>query len=231
MAFWISSIFTGLSICLGLYLLLSPAGNKVVVPQAYQEKRVFVLLWPWIHVLGRAVIPFMSWRYRARLLSLLRTAGLERIAHIDHIAGIQCLCACSAFASTVFMQMPQLSARPLVVFSIACVIALAGSLLPLLWLRERGTRRRQRILRELPLLLDMTTLCVEAGQNLQGALHHTAHLCAPGILRDELNYCLSEIRTGKPRIEALRAMAVRTGTVEVSLWVAAIAQAGAFSSC
>lgn len=225
MAFWISSIFTGLSICLGLYLLLSPAGNKVVVPQAYQEKRVFVLLWPWIHVLGLAVIPFFSWRYRARLLSLLRAAGLERIAQIDHIAGIQCLCACCVFAGAVFIQMPQLNARPLAVVSIACVIALAGSLLPLLWLRERGLRRRQRILRELPLLLDMTTLCVEAGQNLQGALHHTASLCAPGILRDELNYCLSEIRTGRPRIEALRAMAVRTGTAEVSLWVAAIAQA------
>ncbi|MGH8814249.1 MAG: hypothetical protein ACREXO_19720, partial [Advenella sp.] len=69
MAFWISCIFTGISIFLGLYLLLSPASTKVVVPQVYQDKRVLVLLWPWVHVLGRTIIPFISWRYRARLLS------------------------------------------------------------------------------------------------------------------------------------------------------------------
>lgn len=225
MAFWISCIFTGISICLSLYLLLSPASNKVVVPQAYQQQKALALLWPWIHVLGRAIIPFMSWRYRARLLSLLRNAGLEPVAQVDHVAGIQCLSACCAFASTVFIQAPQLHARPIAVLAIALGVALAGSLLPLLWLRERGARRRQRILRELPFLLDMTTLCVEAGQNLQGALYYTATLCSPGILRDELSYCLSEIRTGKPRIEALKAMAARTGTAEVSQWVASIALA------
>ncbi len=225
MAFWISCILTGISICLGLYLLLSPASTKVVVPQAYQEQKILVLLWPWVHVLGRTIIPFMSWRYRARLLSLLRRAGLEPVAQIDHVAGIQCLSACCAFAGTVFIQVSQLAARPIFVLAIALITALAGFLLPLLWLRERGARRRQRILRELPFLLDMTTLCVEAGQNLQGALYCTATLCSPGILRDELSYCLSEIRTGKPRIDALKGMAARTGTAEVSLWVASIAQA------
>lgn len=225
MAFWISCIFTGISICLGLYLMLSPASTRVVVPQVYQDKRVLVLLWPWVHVLGRTIIPFISWRYRARLLSLLRSAGLEQVAQIDHVAGIQCLFACCAFAGTVLVQVPQLNARPISALLIALVMALAGLLLPLMWLRERGARRRQQILRELPFLLDMTTLCVEAGHNLQGALYCTANLCSPGILRNELSYCLSEIRTGKPRIDALRAMAARTGTAEVSLWVASIAQA------
>ncbi len=195
------------------------------MPQAYQEKKVLVLLWPWIHVLGRTIIRFMSWRYRARLVSLLRSAGLEQVVQIDHIAGIQCLFACCAFVSSVLIQVSQLNERLISVLLIALVMGLAGLLLPLLWLRERGTRRRQRILRELPFLLDMTTLCVEAGQNLQGALYHTTNLCSPGVLRDELSYCLSEIRTGKPRIDALKAMAARTGTAEVSLWVASIAQA------
>ncbi|HLU03257.1 MAG TPA: type II secretion system F family protein [Advenella sp.] len=225
MAFWISCMFTGISICLGLYLLLLPARNKIVVPQVYQQKKILVLLWPWVHVLGRVLIPFMSWRYRARLLSLLRRAGLEQVAQIDHIAGIQCLCACCAFAGTVLIQAPQLGGRFISVLVIAVVMAMAGSALPLLWLRERGVRRKQRILRELPFLLDMTTLCVEAGQNVQSALYYTANLGSPGILRDELNYCLNEIRAGKPRIDALKAMATRTGAAEVSLWVAAIAQA------
>ncbi|WP_161495263.1 type II secretion system F family protein [Advenella sp. S44] len=225
MSFWISCVLTGISICLCLYLFLSPASNRTIVPQAYRKNRVLVLLWPWIYALGHAVLPFMSWKYRARLWSLLRSAGFDRMAQIDHVAGIQSLAACALGASGVILQMPQLIANPFTVMATALFMTLVGFFLPLLWLRDRAARRKHKILRELPFLLDMTTLCVEAGQNLQGALYCTANLCSPGILRDELSYCLGEIRTGKPRIEALRAMAERTGIEEVMLWVASIAQA------
>ena len=225
MAFWISCVLTGICICLCLYLFLSPASSRTIVPQSYQQNRLMVLFWPWIYALGRTTLPFMSWKYRARLLSLLRSAGFDRVAQIDHVAGVQSLAACALAASGVFLQMPQLTASPLTVMAIALAMAVAGFFMPLLWLRDRGARRRHKILRELPFLLDMTTLCVEAGQNLQGALYYSANLCSPGVLRDELSYCLSEIRTGKPRIDALRAMAGRTGTEEVALWVASIAQA------
>lgn len=104
-------------------------------------------------------------------------------------------------------------------------MAAAGYGLPLLWLKDLAGRRRNRILSELPFLLDMTTLCVEAGQNLHGALIHTVELCPPGVLREELRHSLIEIRAGRPRIDALRAMATRTGTPEIGRWVTAIAQA------
>ncbi|ETF02296.1 type II secretion protein F [Advenella kashmirensis W13003] len=225
MIVWISCILTGLSFCLCLYLLLSPARRVIATPQAYQQSRALVLLWPWIHGLGRTLLPWMPWTYRTRLLSLLRHAGLERDAQIDHIAGIQGLAGCIVFVCAVVFQRHHVFGDPLLVLFISCVMAAAGSALPLLWLRDRAQKRQDRVLRELPFFLDMTTLCVEAGLNLQGALHQTAELCPPGILRDELRYCLSEMRTGRPRVEALRAMGLRTGVVEVSHWVATIAQA------
>lgn len=225
MIVWISCILAGLSFCLCLYLVLSPASRAVVTPQAYQQSRALVLLWPWIHGLGRTLLPRMPWAYRARLLSLLRHAGLERDVQIDHIAGVQGLAGCIAFVCASVLQRHHVFERPLLVLLIACVMAAAGSALPLLWLRDRVQKRQDSVLRELPFFLDMTTLCVEAGQNLQGALHQTAELCPAGILRDELSYCLSEMRTGRPRVDALRAMAQRTGVAEVSHWVATIVQA------
>jgi len=89
--------------------------------------------------------------------------------------------------------------------------ALAGFGWPLYWLREQGAARQRHMLRELPFLLDMTTLCVEAGLNLQGALQQAAHHGPVGPLRQELRHALADMRTGMPRLEAMHRMAARTG--------------------
>ena len=223
--FWISSLLAGFSICLLLYVIFSPAAGRLPVPAAFRKRKLFVLFWPWIDVLGRVIMPFVPWRHRERIQSLLRHAGLENMACVDHILGIQCLAAGIAFAISLFVQRSDLLGHPMTNVIIAGAMATGAYFLPLLWLRDRAVRRRSHILRELPFFLDMTTLCVEAGQNLQGALAHTAALCPAGILREELRYSLGEMRAGKPRIDALKAMAFRTGTPEIGRWVAAIAQA------
>ncbi len=102
--------------------------------------------------------------------------------------------------------------------------------LPVGWLPHHhivglGKRRQQAMLRELPFLLDMTTLCVEAGLNLQGALQQAVRYGPEGPLRDELHQALNDMRAGRARIEALTLMAKRTGLEALSSLVAALAQA------
>ena len=70
-------------------------------------------------------------------------------------------------------------------------------------------------------------VAVAAGTRRQAQAADTARVAVAAGYDDAVRRGRPEPagRTGKPRIEALRAMALRTRTAEVSLWVDAIAQA------
>lgn len=105
------------------------------------------------------------------------------------------------------------------------VAALLGMWWP--WHRLAGlaVSRRRSMQREFPFLLDMATLCVEAGLSLQGALQEAALHGPAGPLRDELARTLADIRAGVARSEALHQWAQRTGLPAVQQLVTALGQA------
>ena len=106
--------------------------------------------------------------------------------------------------------------------------ALLGALLgfhyPDLWLRDHTKIRNLALLKALPFFLDIVTLSVESGLNLTGALQKAVDRCPPGPLLVEINRVLREIRGGKPRIEALRALADRLDYAPISSLVSALIQ-------
>jgi tight adherence protein C len=108
---------------------------------------------------------------------------------------------------------------------VAAAMGLCAAVLPRLWLRQLVRRRSLRISRELPFVLDITTLCVESGLNLHGALLQASERGPDGPLRDELTRALADMRAGAPRLTALKAMATRAGSRSVRAWVAALTQA------
>jgi tight adherence protein C len=100
--------------------------------------------------------------------------------------------------------------------------ALLGWLLPVSWLREQRAARVKSVGRALPFYLDVITLSVESGANLTGALQYAVAKGPMGPLREEMERVLTEVRTGRTRAEALRAMAHRLDLPAVSNWVAAL---------
>jgi tight adherence protein C len=103
--------------------------------------------------------------------------------------------------------------------------AVVGLLLPAARLRDRAASRQRALLRQLPFYLDLVTLSVEAGLNLGAALGQAVDRGPPGPMRDELALLLRDLRAGRPRDEALRALAERTRLPAVSNLVAALATA------
>jgi Flp pilus assembly protein TadB len=100
--------------------------------------------------------------------------------------------------------------NPFLVFGMAAV---AGYLLPDMWLTWR-VRARQRLLRRaLPDGLDLLVICVEAGLGLDQALLRVAQELnvAHPELSDELQLVNLEMRVGKTRLDAMRELARRTG--------------------
>ncbi|WP_057111873.1 type II secretion system F family protein, partial [Bordetella pertussis] len=105
--------------------------------------------------------------------------------------------------------------------------ACAAGAWPALWLRRCAARRRQRIARELPFILDLMTLCAEAGLGMHGALQQAASHGPPGPLRELLVQALCDMRAGVPRRQAMQALAARADSPPVRAWVGALAHADA----
>jgi tight adherence protein C len=88
----------------------------------------------------------------------------------------------------------------------------------------RARSRKDRIRAELPDALDLMAVSVEAGMGFDGAIAKlTEHMTGP--LADEFALTLSEIKIGESRQDALKKLAERTGTPELSSFVRSIIQA------
>ncbi len=108
--------------------------------------------------------------------------------------------------------------------TLTVVLGTGGFFYPDLWLREQYTKRRTAILKELPYILDLMTLSIEAGLDLTGSVNRVVEKTKQGILRSELFQFLQELKMGKARKQALADMAARTGVPEVVSLVSAIIQ-------
>lgn len=107
----------------------------------------------------------------------------------------------------------------------AALGALCGWAYPGIWLKDRIARRRRELLKTLPFYLDIITLCVEAGLNIQGALNQAVAKGPKGVLRDAFQRLLRDIRAGKPRAASLRGLAARLNEPAVTAFTTAVIQA------
>jgi tight adherence protein C len=101
--------------------------------------------------------------------------------------------------------------------------AVVGFFLPDILLYNSGTKRQQRIPRELPDALDLLTICVEAGLGFDAALAQVARY-SRGPLAAEFARALQEMQIGKSRTEAMRSMAGRTSSPELRSFISAMIQ-------
>jgi len=104
--------------------------------------------------------------------------------------------------------------------------AAAGLAAPSAFLRSRARKRQEAITDALPDALDLLTVCVEAGLGINSAflrISEEFRLSSP-TLSEEFDVVNREMVAGKPRMEALRALADRTGVEDVKSLVAMLIQ-------
>lgn len=192
----------------------------------------FRLAWLPIHWVSHFVAPLISEKRNTASLTRLRKAGLDYTITPAQFLAARVVCA--FFASVLFYwAMFSLDrANPdgpnfhWATYFKACLAgALCGFVYPTIWLRDLLARRKSELLKILPFYLDIITLCVEAGLNMQGAMNQAVAKGPKGVLRDEFQRVLRDIRAGKGRAESLRGMAERLAEPNVANFTTAVIQA------
>jgi tight adherence protein C len=162
----------------------------------------------------------------SRTRAMLMMAGYREPRHMTYYFGMRVLFALTMLCVVILSGMA--AHKPLIVVA---VVALAY-VLPRFVLKRMITMRQQAIRLSLADALDLAVICVEAGLGLDQALQRvsTDLRHAHRALSDELNLVNLEMRAGKPRAEALRNLATRTGVDDVRALVAVLVQTDRFGT-
>jgi tight adherence protein C len=153
-------------------------------------------------------------------------AGYRRDEALTVFFGIRIVFALGLFAalSTSIVMKPNLM--------VALGGLALGYLLPGMLLARMAKRRAHRIRLSLADMLDLLVVSVEAGLGLDQALSRVGAELAFAYpeLSDELRLINLELRAGKPRSEALRNLADRTGVDDLSSLVTMLIQTDKFGT-
>lgn len=111
-------------------------------------------------------------------------------------------------------------------------LAIVGFLLPSLYVQNRSKKRKLVIFQTLPDILDLLTICVEAGMSIDAAMLRACHnpQFMGNPLAEEMKICAMETRAGKSRPQALRDMAERTDDDDLRAFVTMLIQTERFGT-
>ncbi len=153
-------------------------------------------------------------------------AGFRRDEALAIFFGIRVMCALGLF---IFFS-SSILARPNMTMALAGLGV--GYVLPGMLLARMAKRRAHKIRLALADALDLLVVSVEAGLGLDQALSRVGSELAFAYpqLSDELRLINLELRAGKPRAEALRNLADRTGVDDLSSLVTMLIQTDKFGT-
>jgi tight adherence protein C len=117
-------------------------------------------------------------------------------------------------------------------FLFVAFAAAIGWMLPGVILARLIEKRKQQIQNGLPDALDLLIVCVEAGCGLDQAIVKASDELAIAYpaLTEELRMVTTEVRAGKPRLEAFKNFAARTKVEDVQSLVALLVQTDKFGT-
>ena len=99
-----------------------------------------------------------------------------------------------------------------------------GALLPFSLLNSKIRKRQKAIEKQLPEVLDLLSVSVQAGLSFDGALRKITDRSI-GPLIDEFKRMQQDVRMGAPKARALQAMARRCDVEDLYLFITAVIQA------
>ena len=171
-------------------------------------------------------LPQSAGASKSRLERMLVRAGYRRPQALVAFRGAKLLSVLLfvgvVYVSGVYVQQPFL-----LIFALA-----VGFMAPDFWLSRQVRKRQHRLRLSMPDALDLLVICVEAGLGLDQAILRVSQELqhVHPELSEEMQLVNLEMRLGKTRIEALRALSTRTGVDDIKALVAMLVQTERFGT-
>lgn len=184
--------------------------------------------------LDRVIVPFLSWIsiFTSKFTPVKKRVDLEKkLLLAGKPLGLSSNDFISLYYSMAVLfgligSFLAIAARLHILSTVVCGLwgLLSGYLIVLFYLRIKIKSRQEQILKELPDVLDLLTVSVEAGLGFDSALSRVVQK-VKGPLSIEFSTALQEIKMGKQRKDALKDLGTRTGVDELNTFINAIIQA------
>lgn len=203
-----------------LYRLVDVRDQELMLP--FSDR----ILGPVVRTLSR-----LGWRFSPagridEIRSMLRRAGRAEADTDRYLAFRVVTILASPFAAYLAWTMAAAQGGMMRLLVTALAVACC-TILPSRKLRSQVEKREFNIRRQLPDIMDLLVICMEAGLGFTSAVSRTvANL--EGEMADEFGLALGEMRAGASRADALANLAERVQLPEVRAFVVAIRQADQF---
>jgi len=192
-------------------------------PRKRRTERRGILLkifYPMVVALGKVIATFPLGASREKLKKRLLQAGNPGGLTVDEFHASRIIGVVLLFLAGLFID-NELSMSPL--FTV--VLSVLGFVYPNIWLSGAIQKRRRRVFRDLPDMLDILRLSTDAGLDLGSAMKVVVEKGREGPLLNELELVEREISLGRTRKEAFKNFADRLAMTEISSFVLALVQA------
>jgi len=224
------ALAVGLSVALVVWLISRALVDVPLDDRTYKDPPPlgFRLVWWPILWCGHFFRPLVSAKGQASVQAKLRKAGLDYCVNPIQFTASR-LVGGAVFATIAYWVLSSFDANgkfaSTTYLQTTLISALCGWIYPVIWLNDHLNARKKELLRSLPFFLDIITLCVEAGLNMQGAVNQAVLKGPKGAMRDEFQRVLRDIRAGKGRTTSMRDMADRLNESAITNFVTAVIQA------
>ena len=152
----------------------------------------------------------------------VRPSLRERLAKMVDESGValrprQLLVLCAMIGAVIAAPVGALSGRWLLGGALGAAAAMA----PLLYVSMARTKRREKLLSQLPDAFDLMSRSMRAGQTMSQALHVVSEEFSSPIA-EEFGFCYEQQNLGLSPEAAMRDLARRTGLLELRIFVLAV---------
>jgi tight adherence protein C len=179
---------------------------------------------PMFQGVGRVFMRYTPQGWGARVEKRLMIAGWSSRLDSNSWAAIRVLSMIFGVVLALFVNSQLQGGARLAGLLGSLVVGLLG---PEAMLTRRVDERKSAMERDLPDVIDLLVISVEAGLGFEGALGRVVQN-VPGELSDEFSRMLQETRVGVSRNQALKSLAERTDVDDLNTFIMALTQADAF---
>ena len=224
-------VYLGAIIAIGVSIMLLFYLAQKAMPEQPEDVRTYMdplpgglkLIWPFVLMVSVLVEMLYSNSYLDSVEKKLQHTGVSYILTAEQFIALRYVSAAICTLLTLLVLLSLKNAQEIWLF--LSLALLGGFMFPSVWLSDTRKRRELQVIRALPIYLDFTTMAVEAGLNLSGAMQQALNKGPKGALRNEFSIVMRDMRSGVTRAEALKRMDARLQVDDITRFVNAMIQA------